>query len=606
MMWRIIILVAAIFSIFHLMVVRAQNSAPVLSSDRLAVVGARGAQLHHVLTQQPLGQLSPGALVTVKARSEDGQLLFVQTETQQSGWVATDELLVIDVSGLPAMTPPQLDVDQLPITLTQMLPQTLTQVLSPTLFQTLTGANILVPTAVPGGVIDTLPSGVTASVTLQSGRLNLRSGPGIAYPTVGKANVDSRWTIVGRTAAGDWVQVRSSDSQEVLWAAATYLQIEGNVETVPTITDLPAPPQAPAPVRILQPTPEAGNLTSATSQPAPSVTTTLVTTAPVVKSGKTGLSGTLVFQDRIGGTIYLYDLDRDTLRPLTGGIDPALSPDGRQVAFTRDGGGNGLYVINSDGSDERVIYKDWPLLRAPKWSPDGRYLIFSRSNGFDDCRAVRGSVCLPDSAILEALPPELQLDMEVNKLVRGIPNQRAYHTTLSRISPAGTDYRDIPSLDFAAAPDWNEAGIVYQSNAGIQRTADEADARSTQVAHDPLLGYFHDPAWQPGGGRIAFHRKQGSHWQIYAVNPDGSSLTALTRPVTALVDELPSNVSPTWSPDGRHILYVSNRNSIESAGAWHFWVMNADGSDQRLLPIDIVLEYTFSSEQMVSWGPSTQ
>jgi hypothetical protein len=34
--------------------------------------------------------------------------------------------------------------------------------------------------------------------------------------------------------------------------------------------------------------------------------------------------------------------------------------------------------------------------------------------------------------------------------------------------------------------------------------------------------------------------------------------------------------------------------------------MNADGSDQRMLPIDVVLDYSFSSEQMVSWGPSAQ
>lgn len=579
-----ILLVVVLLTLALMTAVRAQNSAPARPDDQVAVVGARGAVLHHVVSQQPLSPLPPGALLTVMARTPDGQFLFAHSEADESGWVATGDLLVVDVSKLPVMTPPTLDAAQLPLTMTQTISPSITDLLT------------LVPTAVPGRAPNLTQSGVIAQVTLQGSRLNLRSGPSVAYPVVGKADAGSRWAVSGRNATADWVQLRSLQGGDGLWAAVSYLQFDGAVTTLPTITDLPPPPSTP---RTLQPTPVAGSATGTEAQaPSAGGATTSV--------GKTGLAGTLVFQERIGGTIYVYDLGQDTLRPLTSGIDPALSPDGRSVAFTRDGGGNGLYVINLDGSDERLIYNERPLLRSPKWSPDGHWLVFSRSNGYEDCRAVRGSVCLPDEAILEALPPELQVDMEINKLVRGIPNQRTYHTLLSRVDQSGGDYRDIPSLDYAAAPDWNEAGIVYQSNAGIQRTADEADARSIQVANDALLGYFHDPAWQPGGGRVVFHRKQGSHWQIYAVNPDGAGLTALTRPVTALVDELPSNVSPAWSPDGQHIIYVSNRNSIESAGAWHLWVMNADGSDQRMLPIDVVLDYTFSSEQMVSWGPSTR
>ena len=573
-MWRIqwILLLAGVLTFGLLTAVRAQNTTA-SPADQVAVVGAQGAVLHHVLTQAPLAKLPPGALLTVMARSPDGQLLFASSEADTSGWVAISDLLVVDVNGLPVMTPPS--ADTLPLTVTQQM--SATAALSP----------ILVPTAVPPAA--------TALVTLQGSRLNLRGGPSVAYPIVGKAETGSRWAVVGRTAAADWVQLRTLNGNgDASWAAVAYLQITGVVENVPTITDLPAPPAQTQVVRTLLPTPVPGSTPAATSQSA----------TGSARAGKTGLTGTLVFQDRIGGAIYVYDLGQDTLRPLTGGTDPALSPDGRMVAYTRDGGGNGLYVINMDGTDERLIYNERPLLRSPKWSPDGRWLVFSRSNGFDDCRVVRGTVCLPDDAILEALPEELQLDMDINKAVRDLPNQRAYHTVLSRVGANGGDYRDIPSLDYAAAPDWNSAGITYQSNAGIQRTADEADARSVQVANDPLIGYFHDPAWQPGGGRIVFHRKQGSHWQIYAVNPDGSGLVALTRPVTALVDELPSNVSPAWSPDGQHIVYVSNRNSIESAGAWHLWVMNADGNDQRMLPIDVVLDYSFSSEQMVSWGPS--
>ncbi len=576
-------------------VVRAQDPAPALVGDQIAVVGARGVVLNHSLTQQPLAELAPGALLTVQARSADGQLLYVQSETRQLGWVAAGDLLVVDVSNLPVMTAPVM-------TAPVMTPENGASV---AVTETITQAVLFLPATLTGSAGDALAGAVTALVTLRDSRLNLRSGPGVAYPVVTKAEPGSRWAVVGRNATTDWLQLRAVNGRDRAWAAASYLQIEGDTTTLPLITELPPPPEAID--RTLMPTPAAD---SAPTIIALSATPEIPPAAPAavgaVVRGKTGLSGTLVFQDRIGGTIYVYDLGQDTLRSITGGIDPALSPDGRQIAFTRDGGSNGLYVINLDGSDERLIYNERPLLRAPTWSPDGQWIAFSRSNGYDDCRILRGSVCVPDEAILESLPTELQMDAEVNRLMRGIPNQRAYHSTLARISPTGSDYRDIPSMDYAAAPDWNEAGIVYQSNAGIQRTADEGDARSVLVANDALLGYFHDPAWQPNGGRIVFHRKQGSHWQIYAVNPDGSALVALTRPVTALVDELPSNVSPTWSPDGQHILYLSNRNSIESAGAWHLWIMNADGSEQRMLPIDVVLEYTFSSEQMISWGPSVQ
>ena len=136
----------------------------------------------------------------------------------------------------------------------------------------------------------------------------------------------------------------------------------------------------------------------------------------------------------------------------------------------------------------------------------------------------------------------------------------------------------------------------------MQRTSDAPNAESIEIRDDNVRGYLHDPDIQPGSGRIVFQRKGGGHWQIYLMNADGSGMGAITRPVTALVDALPSNVSPAWSPDGQTIVYLSNRNSIESAGAWHLWVMNADGSNQRRLPIEVVFNYGFGSEQMVSWG----
>ena len=78
---------------------------------------------------------------------------------------------------------------------------------------------------------------------------------------------------------------------------------------------------------------------------------------------------------------------------------------------------------------------------------------------------------------------------------------------------------------------------------------------------------------------------------------DGSNVTALTRPATTLVTPLPHNVAPAWSPDGRHIVFLSNRT-----GQWRLWVMNPDGSDQRMLPVEAPINYRYQAEQAVNWG----
>ncbi|MEM7537143.1 MAG: hypothetical protein AAF639_33525 [Chloroflexota bacterium] len=541
--------------------------------QRVAVVRGQGAQLLNAASREAKAQLPAGSLLILIARSTDGGLLYVESGLHGGGWVSASSLLTVNANELP-MQAVATSANPLPANNNNTPASTLST--NNRRFQ------------VDSTQTDT-DDGIYARITLTDEWLNLRAGPGTNYAVVAKAGPSTELEITGRTATGEWVQMVARSTNETAWGAATYMALNRPLDDVPivsvtasaslsTTTDTP----------ILMPTRRPAPIAQATAPPA------------LPTQNKTGLSGILVFNDRIGGTIYGYDLETDRMWAITSGIDPALSPDTTQVAFTRDGGGNGLYVINLDGNNERLVYSGQEMLRSPKWRPDGQYVVFSRSNGYDDCRLLHGGVCLPDEAILEGLPAELQFPEVVNA-VRELRNQRQYFTILTRIGPDGNNYRDIPSLDKAGAPDWSQHGIVYHAGpAGIQWTGDH-DGQSTLVVNDELHGYFLDPDWHPTVRRIAFHRKLGSHWQIHLVNSDGTGLTAITRPVTALVDELPSSVAPAWSPDGEHIIYLSNRNSIESAGAWHFWVMDADGTNQRRLPIDLPLYYTFSSEQMVSW-----
>jgi Tol biopolymer transport system component len=296
------------------------------------------------------------------------------------------------------------------------------------------------------------------------------------------------------------------------------------------------------------------------------------------------LTGTLAIQTEWGGDIYLYNLATGDLRFLTGGFDPAISPDGSQVAFTRSGGEHGLYLIGVDGSNERRIFSGRELLFSPKWSPNGRYLVFERGDESIQCLQF-GPRCLPS--------PNRPLGE------RGATERQQQ---LARVDVNGANYQDVPSLPRARAPDWQAGGIVYHSPAGIQKTQDRPDARSELVFFNIRKQYELDPDWQPNGNRIVFQRREASHWQLFAVNADGTDLRGLTRPEFTLVDELPSSVAPAWSPDGRHIVFLSNRTAAHSTGPWRVWVMDADGGNQRPLPIDLPITYTFVGEQMVDWG----
>jgi len=82
---------------------------------------------------------------------------------------------------------------------------------------------------------------------------------------------------------------------------------------------------------------------------------------------------------------------------------------------------------------------------------------------------------------------------------------------------------------------------------------DIASGEAVPIATSPERDI--DPAWSPGGDRLAFGsaRNNPNELDIYVVNADGSGLEQLTS--------LPGfEVNPAWSPDGRTIAYHGNQS----------------------------------------------
>ena len=83
--------------------------------------------------------------------------------------------------------------------------------------------------------------------------------------------------------------------------------------------------------------------------------------------------------------IYVYDIAREDETRLTHGLRgyaPAVSPDGRTIAFAREGDGTvNLFLMDSSGTNVRPLthYTDGEQVYGPKFSPDGGRIIYDYS-----------------------------------------------------------------------------------------------------------------------------------------------------------------------------------------------------------------------------------
>ncbi|NNE76115.1 MAG: amidohydrolase, partial [Pricia sp.] len=90
------------------------------------------------------------------------------------------------------------------------------------------------------------------------------------------------------------------------------------------------------------------------------------------------------------GNTIVFDLLGDIYSmPISGGsttalrigipfeVQPRFSPDGKKISFTSDaGGGDNIWIMNSDGSDAKQITKeDFRLLNNSSWMPDGNFFV---------------------------------------------------------------------------------------------------------------------------------------------------------------------------------------------------------------------------------------
>lgn len=372
-------------------------------------------------------------------------------------------------------------------------------------------------------------------VVVEVDRLNVRSGPSTAYPRVGQLEKGSGVEIVGRDQGGTWWQI-------------TYEVGEGGRAWI------------------------AAAYVTASADPieVPVVSPPLPPPTPALR-----FVGKIVFQESSGGRIFIVNADGTDLTHLTNGLDPDWSPDGKSIVFTRwEWDPPGVFVINADGSAEEQIVGG-PKAKGPRWSPDGSRIAFTSER-----EESGGTVCFgPWGCFI--LPKEKHWKLNVLDLA--------------------TDHVMDPASDpFSFAPSWSpdSTRLVYDGVRGL-RPADPIQGHDQKAA---FIDYDHRdtyPVWSPTSDRIAFVFRQHDHWEIYAINADGTGRTRLTN--SPLFESPQNSVAPEWSPDGRWIAFLTDRR-----GEWEVWVMQPDGNQQQpLFPPDTLEGINFffdaQSEHVLDW-----
>jgi len=138
----------------------------------------------------------------------------------------------------------------------------------------------------------------------------------------------------------------------------------------------------------------------------------------------------------------------------------------------------------------------------------------------------------------------------------------------------------------ALSPDGSRVAYVSIRNGQQQFWLMNSDG--TEVAQLPAPGNTQRPEWSPDGDQIAFGNDSIDFWEVWVINADGTNPRRLTSQAGAAAE-------PSWSPNGQKLVYVAE----PVARYYDLYTINSDGTGQTLL---ISASATGYSNHLPAWS----
>lgn len=265
---------------------------------------------------------------------------------------------------------------------------------------------------------------------------------------------------------------------------------------------------------------------------------------------------------------------------------PRLSPDGKQVIYTRrwidkinDRWESSLWMMNIDGSKNRALTAGSDV----EWSPDGTriaYITRGEPNGsqiFVRWMDAEGSIS--QITRLTQAPSNLQWSPDSKSIAFNmlVPKKEVWNIPMPA-APPGAKWTETPRI--VTQLDYRQDGQGFTSDGDTHIFVVNADGGSPRQVSSGSWNHG-APQWMPDGRTIVFTADRVPEaeyrWRqsdIYGVDVASGSIRKLTT-------RNGPDQQPTPSPDGRYIAYTGFDSTRASWKDSELYVMNADGSNAR-------------------------